>query len=66
MSSRWWRGFFSVVLEFQDSLLKVLVIPGRNGQVTLLILELAELMEKPFSKGEQLTLHPQNGFPFFI
>ena len=55
-----------MVLEFQNSLLKVLVILGRNGQVTFLILELAELMEKPFSKGEQLTLHPQNGFPIFI
>ncbi len=31
-----------------------------------MITELIELLQKSFRKGEQVTLHPQNGFPLLI
>jgi len=54
------------MLEYRNSLLQLLLILGRNGRTPLLILELAQLMGKPFGKCEQVTLHLQNGFPFLI
>ncbi len=45
------------ILECHDSLLKVLVVFGRNGKALPLITELAQLMEKPFGELEQIALH---------